>query len=59
MTQPNPQVYPKCSECEAPYVLRMGFDFGAKRPGAATWAWFRDCKHKKAPPVIVDVSKEK
>jgi hypothetical protein len=51
--QPNPQIYPKCSTCEVPYALRRGFvhEAGALR---STWAWTRDCRHKGAPPAMVD-----
>jgi hypothetical protein len=46
---PVVKVYPLCSECRAPYVLRHGFNLsnGCKE----TWIWQRDCKHKKAAPV--------
>jgi len=45
---PKVRIYPVCSECSAPYVLRHAF--AVMNGGTETWAWFRDCKHKKAQP---------
>lgn len=44
--QPDPAVWPECSECGAAYVLRRCIVFSGD-PGYR-WFWQRDCKHKKA-----------
>lgn len=49
-TMPVVRVYPLCSECRAPYVLRHGFNLS--KGGKETWIWQRDCKHKNAAPVV-------
>lgn len=57
---PNPKVYPVCSVCDAPYVLRRAMSLTGKT-WETTWAWFRDCepgckrKHKKAVAKLVDL----
>jgi hypothetical protein len=43
---PQPLVYPRCSECSEPAVYKRFLSFAT---GKFTWAWARDCKHKKAP----------
>ena len=51
---PKVKVYPLCSECRAPYVLRRAFvlNIGKQETtGGARWIWQRDCKHKKAVPL--------
>ena len=56
MTTPadqNPLVYPICTECQAPYILRRSIALDRSR-WIEAWLWFRDCKHKKAPPKIID-----
>ena len=53
---PNPQVYPACSKCKAPYVLRRGLRIMV---GEWQWAWFRDCKCRNADPEMVDNRKKK
>jgi hypothetical protein len=45
---PKVKVYPLCSECRAPYVLRQGIRISTGKTG---WFWQRDCKHKKAVPL--------
>jgi hypothetical protein len=45
--QPNPTVYPACSTCQLPYVLRLAISISQ----GECWAWFRDCKHKTAPAI--------
>jgi hypothetical protein len=45
---PKVSVYPLCSACRAPYVLRNGFSIST---GKSAWFWQRDCKHKKAVPL--------
>ena len=49
----GPLVYPICSVCECPYVLRRCFIFGR---GAIEWLWQRDCKHKTAPATTAEVA---
>lgn len=44
------KAYPKCSACDLPYVLRLVCIVFPK--AAQEWVWQRDCKHKKAPPVV-------
>ena len=51
--QPDPQVWPECSECGFAYVLRrcMRFTIGAGEQAnnlRLEWLWQRDCKHKRA-----------
>lgn len=52
---PKVEVYPVCSECRTPYVLRHAlFVFDSQMKGTPNqWVWRRDCKHKKAPPGTV------
>lgn len=59
LIMPNPQVFPACSEkgCGAPYVLRRGHAFDGKK-WTEEWAWFRDCKHKKAEAKMVDLRRK-
>lgn len=45
--QPDPKVYPACSACNVPYVLRLAISISQ----GECWAWFRDCKHKTAPAI--------
>lgn len=50
---PQPRVWPRCSECKAAYVLRLGICLSqriASGHGAGRWLWQRDCKHRKAEP---------
>lgn len=44
--QPNPTVWPECSECGAAWVLRRAFTLTQ----GTMWVWQRDCKHRKAEP---------
>lgn len=46
---PNPLIWPKCSNCGVAFVLRrvMRIAFGDW-----VWLWQRDCKHKTAEAVI-------
>ncbi len=46
---PNVRVYPLCSECRAPYVLRHALIMLPS--GKSGWVWQRDCKHKHAAPL--------
>jgi hypothetical protein len=41
-THPNPEVWPECSGCATPYVLRRALSFteGGK------WVWMADCRTK-------------
>lgn len=54
---PQPLVFPACSTCDAPYVLRRGHTFNGKK-WTEEWAWFRDCKHRKAEAKLVDLRKK-
>lgn len=47
---PQPRVFPACSTCDAPYILRRGINMS--QGGAMTWAWFRDCKHKSEHKLV-------
>lgn len=49
---PQPQVYPKCSTCEAPYVYRQGLSLTK----GVTWYWSRDCKHKSEATIHVPLA---
>lgn len=53
--QPNPEVWPECSECHAAYVLRLAWVFG--NDVKHKWFWQQDCKHgrkgTKQPPAVV------
>ena len=44
---PDPEVWPVCTECHVPAVLRRMMVLGA---GSTHWEWLwqRDCKHKRA-----------
>ncbi len=59
MRNPNPEVWPRCSECKVDYVLRRAVVFVTKpnwlRRLMITneWVWQRDCKHRKAAPEVV------
>lgn len=44
--QPDPKVWPECSECGVAWVLRRAMQF----PKGYIWVWQRDCKHRKAKP---------
>lgn len=46
---PKVRDYPICSECKAPWVLRLCFLI--MPDGGSQWLWQRDCKHKRAVPV--------
>lgn len=51
--------FPACSECGLAWVLRrsMTVDMSSGTGVfAEKWVWQRDCKHKKAPPEIVEAS---
>lgn len=50
---PQPRVYPKCPECDTPWVLRHAVNLFT---GDGAWVWQRDCKHgrRKPEPVLVD-----
>lgn len=43
--QPNPTVWPECSECGVAWVLRRAFTLTQ----GTMWVWQRDCKHKVEP----------
>ncbi len=42
------EAYPKCSVCDAAYVLRR---FNNLTRGCGEWAWQRDCKCRRGEPV--------
>jgi hypothetical protein len=46
---PKVRTYPVCSECKAPYVLRRAWLI---QSNTEEWIWQRDCKHKKAVPLV-------
>lgn len=54
MRNPDPEAWPRCSECKIDYVLRRAVVFGVGRDGsrsmtiATQWVWQRDCKHRRA-----------
>lgn len=58
MRNPDPEAWPRCSECKTDYVLRRAVVFRAGRDGprsmsiANEWVWQRDCKHRKAQPEV-------
>ena len=47
---PEPVMWPECSECGAAYVMRRGLSLSK----GWLWHWARDCKHKKAEPIIAN-----
>lgn len=54
---PQPKVFPQCSECKTAFVLRRAIVFSGRnssRPIRLTneWVWQRDCKHRKAAPEV-------
>jgi hypothetical protein len=52
---PQPVIYPVCSTCEAPYVLRRAYSLSK----GMMWVWQRDCKHKTADGRIHDSREDK
>lgn len=46
--QPNPSTWPECSECGTAWVLRRALSMSK----GWMWVWQRDCRHKRAEPVI-------
>lgn len=50
--QPNPTVWPKCSECAMAYVLRRMLSFTE----GYRWVWQRDCNHKSAEAVVETIA---
>ena len=46
---PQPLIYPVCSECELPYTYSRSLSF---LTGKYVWSWGRDCKHRKGTPVM-------
>lgn len=57
---PQPRVYPACSTCATPYVLRRAFTFATNGgcPRDFEWVYQRDCKHRTvAAAVMVDARK--
>jgi hypothetical protein len=53
--------YPICGECKTPYILRRTYVLAFKKGERSSnrWLWQRDCKHKKAAPVVVEEKKGK
>lgn len=49
---PQPQVFPKCSTCEAAYVYRRGLSLSK----GTIWYWSRDCKHKSEATIHVPLA---
>lgn len=47
LIMPDPKVYPRCSACKCPYVLRHGISI--TNGGKGIWAWYRDCKCRGKP----------
>jgi len=47
--QPDPEIWPVCGECSAPYILRRCHDLFN---GISRWLWQTDCKHRKAAAII-------
>lgn len=45
---PDPQVWPECSACGAPYVLRRVLNLSGPQAGQHVWLWQRDCRHTSA-----------
>lgn len=48
---PQPLVWPKCSaeDCRTPWVWQQFMSLSQ----GYVWAWARNCKHKKAEPVLM------
>lgn len=40
--QPDPEIWPECSGCDTPYVLRRGLSMSQ----GWLWAWMPDCRTK-------------
>lgn len=59
---PQPTVWPECSLCGAPWVLRRCHLLVHNGPGSMrfedTWAFQRDCKHgrQKPEPILVNAA---
>lgn len=50
---PKIKAYPYCSSCGRAYVLRLSLAFLPQaRKWLEEWLWVRDCKHKKAEPLL-------
>jgi len=52
---PQPLVWPLCSECSEPYNYVWGLSFSPEDgQTTTTWSWKRSCKHRKVPPKTHD-----
>jgi hypothetical protein len=48
-------VYPRCSECQLAYVLRLCMRLSTATASLTSeWLWQRDCKHKGAAAELVE-----
>lgn len=55
MNNPQPKAWPACPTCDTAYVLRRAIVMrteGKRATMGEEWVWQRDCKHKKAEPVV-------